>query len=62
MMKPKYQARKKSVAGMTNDFFRLISSRNSGERSTATQSISGWRWLPPAPASYACVIVALLLA
>jgi hypothetical protein len=41
-MKPKYQARKKIVAGTTKDLFRLISSRNSGDRSAATQSISGW--------------------
>src|SRR5688572_32772182 len=40
MMNPKYQARKKIVAGMTNAFFLLISSRNSGDRSTACQSIS----------------------
>jgi hypothetical protein len=45
-MKPKYQIRKKAVAGPTNALFLRISSRNSGDRSAATQSISGW-WVEP---------------
>jgi hypothetical protein len=41
-MKPKYQARKKIVAGNTKLRRFLIKSLNSGDRSAAIQSISGW--------------------
>src|SRR5215210_4263967 len=42
MMKPKYQAMKKIVPGMTNALFFVTSSWNSGDRSTASQSNSEW--------------------
>ena len=38
-MKPKYQTKKKMVAGTTNARRLETSSRNSGERSAAIQSI-----------------------
>src|SRR5688572_16571387 len=46
-MKPKYQTRKKIVAGTTNDFFLRTSSWNSGDRSAATQSMSVVAISPP---------------
>ena len=56
MMKPKYQAMKKIVAGSTQLRRFLTSSWNSGEFSAASQSISGWWVAPPArgPSSGLC--------
>src|SRR3954454_20190562 len=39
-MNPKYQTMKKIVAGTTNARLLLVSARNSGDRSIATQSVS----------------------
>src|SRR5215207_343451 len=42
-MNPKYQLRKKIVAGNTKRLRLAINSLNSGDRSAASQSISEWR-------------------
>ncbi len=49
MMKPKYQARKKIVAGSTQARRFFVSSLNSGDSSAACQSISEWWAAPEAP-------------
>ena len=48
---------KKIVAGMTNAFLRLTNSRNSGDLSTASQSMSGRCSAPSAPPTIPCVMV-----
>src|SRR5215210_9439981 len=54
MMKPKYQVRKNRVAGITNALLSLTSSWNSGERSAATQSMSGRCPAPRVPPAGVC--------
>src|SRR5918998_6142353 len=55
-MKPRYQARKKIVHGITNRRRRCTSSWNSGDRSIASQSMGGCAMSSPLPATTMTVV------